>query len=401
MSKPIIKVQDSATILNSLAKQYIGEDVIVQDDLSNILDFGNAYDALPENTRQAIDSQMVTLITEQIFKTVDYRGKYPDLIKTRRSYSDARGIIQFNYPSMPEAIDDATVYDPVPGSTNDPFINHKIEMESDYFSKPFAHRFEYSIPERWGTGMFLSANGFNQLVASVLSAIKAKLRINEANLSMALVRASIIDDMSTVEQADIATRGSARAVNLLARYNDLYSTTLGVDECMLTPEFLRFATNEIWNVFDSMQSFSTVYNGKSYPNYLDESAYFVLLSRVENAMRTHMLSDAFNERYLQLPNYSTVTSWKGITTTVGGAEPDFTSVSTVNDTVEIDGDKVSLDMSGILGTVFGGQKLGIYNYASKETSMYDPVGLKTNHFVHLFGDSVITRYENSVTFYVA
>lgn len=401
MPKPIIKVQDSATILNSLAKQYLGTEVIVNDDLSNIADFGNAYDALPDNTRQAINSQAVTLITEQIFHNVDYKGDYPDLIKSRKAYNAAKGIRQRNYATLPDAIQDLDVYDPEPGSTSDPFINHSITMESEYFCKPFAHRFEFSIPERWGTGMFLSADGWNDLVSAVMSALKSKIRMNEANLSMALIRASIVDDMSTVDTDKISTKGSARGINLLARYNAAYSTTLSVDECMLTPEFLRFATNEIWNVFDAMKSYSTVYNGKQYPNAIDESAYFVMLSRLENAMNTHMLSDAFNERYLQLPNHSTVLSWKGITTTESGAEPDFTAVSTVKDTATIDGKVVSLDMPGIIATVFASEKLGVYDYSTKETSQYDPVGLKTNHFIHLFGDTEIVRYENSVTFYVA
>ena len=391
-TKPLIPVGAAAAAVNSLAKQYIGTEALLADDLSNISDFGRAFEDLDSGTKEIVKSGLVTLITEQLVIAKEYKGNEVDIIRSRGAYDPSAGIIQKNRPNLLQAEDDADVYNPAVNSTSDPFKNNPINFETEYFYKPFQFRYQWSIPERWMTGMFLSRDKFNQFIAAVDTSVKNSLTLNIDNITLSTLRASIALNLNG--------GASPRAINLLKSYNKAFKATLKAEQALQTPEFLRWCLNQISVTLDQLKIYSSLYNEKAYPNHLADPNV-VFLSQFENAAKQYLQADVFNKDLLELPGHSTVVSWKGLVDAKGSV-PSFKSLSTVKDTFSVSWQKtpITVNQDGVVAHIFDNERVGIYNLGMKTTSMADPVGLKTNYWTHVFCSSITDPYENGVTFYI-
>ena len=391
-TKPLIPVGAAASIVNSLAKQSMGSEAVVSDDLSNIADFGRAFEDLDSGTKEIVKSNLITLVTEQLVIANEYKGNEVDIIRSRSEYDPSAGITQINFPLLPQAEDDSDVYNPAPNSTSDPFKNNPINYETEYFFKPFQFRYQWSIPERWMTGMFLSRDKFNQFVEGVNTMVKNAMTLNIDNITLSTLRSSIA--------LNLHGGASPRAVNLLKSFNTTFKTSLKAEQALQNAEFLRWSINQIAVVLKQLRTYSTMYNEKSYPNHVADPKV-VVLDMFENAAKQYLQADVFNKDLLELPGHSTVVSWKGLLEEKGGM-PSFKSLSTVKDTFTFPWEKtpVSIDQSGVVAHIFDINRCGIYNLGVKTTSMSDPVGLKTNYWNHVCGSALTIPYMNSVTFYI-
>ena len=391
-TKPLIPVGAAATIVNSLAKQSMGSEAIVSDDLTNISDFGRTFENLDSGTKEIVKSNLITLVTEQLVIANEYKGNEVDIIRSRSEYDPSAGVTQINFPLLPEAVDDSAVYDPATDSTSDPFKNTPINYETAYFFKPFQFRYQWSIPERWMTGMFLSRDKFNQFIGGVNTMVKNAMTLNIDNITLSTLRSSIA--------LNLHGGNSPRAVNLLKSFNTTFKTTLKAEQALQNAEFLRWSINQIAVVLKQLRSYSTMYNEKAYPNHVDDPKV-VVLDMFENAAKQYLQADVFNKDLLELPGHSTVVSWKGLLEEKGGA-PSFKSLSTVKDTFTFpwENTPISIDQSGVVAHIFDSNRCGIYNLGVKTTSMADPVGLKTNFWNHVCGTALTIPYMNSVTFYI-
>lgn len=391
-TKPLIPVGTAASIVNSLSKQSMGSDALVTDDLSNISDFGRSFDSLDSGTKEIVKSNLVTLVTEQLVIANEYKGNEVDIIRSRSEYDPSAGITQINFPLLPTAEDDSDVYNPAPNSTSDPFKNTPINYETEYFFKPFQFRYQWSIPERWMTGMFLSRDKFNQFVSGVNTMVENALTLNIDNITLSTLRSSIALNLHGGD--------SPRAINLLKSYNKTLNTSLKAKQALQNAEFLRWSINQIAVVLKQLRIYSTLYNEKSYTNNVSDPKV-VVLDMFENAAKQYLQADVFNKDLLELPGHSTVVSWKGLLDEKGGV-PSFNSLSTVKDTFTFPWESapVSVDQSGVVAHIFDVNRCGIYNLGVKTTSMADPVGLKTNYWNHVCGSALTIPFMNSVTFFI-
>lgn len=392
-TKPLIPVGQAASIVNSLAKQYIGTEGLLADDLSNISDFGRSFENLDSGTKQIVKSNLITLVTEQLVIAKEYKGTEVDIIHSRsETYDPSAGITQKIRLNLREAVDDAAAYDSEPNSTSDPFKNIPIEAEAKYFYKPFQFRHEWSIPERWMTGMFMSRGKFNEFISALDISVKNSLALNIDNITRSVLRSSIALNLHGTE--------SPRAVNLLKSYNNTFKTSLKAAQALQTPEFLRWSLNQIAVVMKQLSTFSVLYNEMGYANFMSDPKV-VVLDMFENAAKQYLQADVFNKDLLELPGHSTIVSWKGLLGEKGGV-PTFDSLSTVKETFSVDWEKnpITVDRSGVVAHIFDYGRCAIRNLGIKTTSMADPVGLKTNCWTHVCGSAETDPYENAVTFFI-
>lgn len=391
-TKPLIPMGAAASAVNSLAKQHIGTENLLSDDLTNITDFGRDFENLDSNTKQIVKSGLITLVTDQLVIAREYKGNGVDIIKSRTDYDPSAAITQKNRPNLVQAVDDADVYDPAKNSTSDPFKNNPIDFETKYFYKPFQFRYQWSIPERWLTGMFLSRENFHQFISAVDVAIKNSIALNIDDITLAVLRSSIA--------LNLHKPNSPRSVNLLKTYNATFKTSLKAAQALQTPEFLRWSLNQIAVTLDNLSVFSALYNEMDYPNVMNNPKV-VILSQFENAAKQFLQADVFNKDLLELPGHSKVVSWKSLVKEKGSL-PSFEALSTVKDTFSVDWEKqpINVDQSGVVAHIFDDERCSIKNLGMKTTSQMDPVGLKNNYWTHVCGSSETDPYENSVTFYI-
>lgn len=400
MTTKTIKNHDVSQILNSLSKQYMGDSVIVETDLSNIVEFGKAYDGLDSGTQNMINSGMVALVTEQTFKTKDFTGSGLDLVRSRREYGNHEGIEQRNRMKPIESEDGSAVYNPEPGSTSDPFKNYPIEMETSYYANVWNELFVYSRPDRWFTGLFLEPGRAVEAMNAIEKNVANSITLHLDNYSRAALRASIAYNMNGVDLAN----GGPRAINLMKVFSAYNAgTTLEAERSINDPEFLRFMISEIFKYLRYMREYTTTFNDKEYPNFTaDSDVSLVMLSDVQRQANAYLLSDTYNKELLELPNHTELVSWKG-TKLADGDAFDFKALSTVNEKFIPSGEdqSVTVNTSGVVAHLFDINRVGIEKLSYTQTSQYDPQGLKTNFFTHVFGQTIVDPYENAITFYVA
>ena len=391
-TKPLIPVGAAASIVNSLAKQSMGSEALVSDDLSNITDFGRSFENLDSGTKEIVKSGLVTLVTEQLVIAREYKGNGVDIIKSRSDYDPSAGIIQKNRPNLMQAVDDSDAYNPATNSSSDPYKNNPIDFSTEYFFKPFQFRYQWSIPERWMTGMFLSRENFHQFISAVDTSVKNSLALNIDNLTMATLRSSI--------GLNLHTPTSPRSINLLKSYNKVFKTALKAEQALQNAEFLRWCLNQIAVLMDNLTTFSSLYNEMDYPNIMSNPKV-VILSQFENAAKQYLQADVFNKDLLELPGHSKIVSWKSLVN-AKGTLPSFEVLSTVKDTFSVtwENDPITVDQSGVVAHIFDSERCTINNLGMKTTSQADPVGLKTNYWTHVCGSSITDPYENGVTFYI-
>jgi len=390
--KPLIEVADAAALVNSLSDQYFGG-LKVADDLSNYADLGRTYDQLPADTKEIVTSQMISLVTEQIFKAKNYVGIGPNLIRSYASFDQSGGIVQVNRPALPKAKSDKDVYDPTPGSTSDPFVNYEHEWVSTYFSKVFGWRYDQSRPEKWYSNMLLSADKLNTVVASLDQMVANAYSLDVQNLSLGLIRASIA--------ANIDSAGP-RLVNLLLEFNASHGTTLTAAKATQDPEFMRWSIHRIITVRDDMLTYSKLFNEGKYPNFsTKDSLELVLISQFKNGIDQFLLSDTYNKELLDLPTTMTTPFWKNLGE--GEDMPTFADRTRIADKVTLPGGEapVTVDTTGIVAHLYDSDRIGLFNVGQKVTSQYDPVGLKRNVFTHVAGRDMLDTYANAVTFVIA
>lgn len=404
--KPLIPVEKSADILNQLSSRYMGNDVDVAVDLSNIAEFGKSYDQLDSGTKRIVTSEMITLVTKQLFVSNEYRGNGVNIIRPNDSaYTDNAGIIQKNRAFMPDAVDDSQAYDPEPLSTNDPFVNYPQELATDYYDNQFQYRYQWSQPDRWLTGMFLEPGGMSKVVSLISQQIDNAIKLNIDNITMSTIRASMILNLNEFDEeagahTPVDAAGGPRAINVLGLYNDRFGETLTPDQALQTPDFLRYAVQLIFNTFDQLRMWSDRFNEKAYPTSLDASdAYFLLLSEFRRSLDSYLYADTYHKELVELPYADTIASWSGNIHSSGESSMEIRS--RVHDSVDYYGEKLNADTSYVIGTIFDQERCGIYNMSTHTEDMRDPVGLKTNHFIHIFGQAIMDPYANAVTFYMA
>ena len=391
-----IPLKDVYQGINSLVGQQLGKDYL-QDDTIDWVDFGSDFANLPTQQQNIITGGIAALVTDQLVIHKEYKGHGIDIIRSRKPYSASAGIVQKTRLVLPEAVSDSEVYNPASGSSTNPFKAKSIASETEYFSTKLQYRYEWTQPERWLSGAFLSDTGFNQFIAGVDSSIQNALTLSIDTNTLAAIRASMALNLNG--------GASSRAYNLLAEYNagpNAGGTALTVANALSTPEFLRYAIHRMFIVFDYMNSFTTFYNEKSFPNFSSvEDTHFILLGQFRRSMEQYLLSDAFHDDYLKLPLGDSVPAWKALVS--GAGSPTFLASSSVKDTIEPswEDDPLEMDQSGVLGTIFAKERVGIHNLALTTTNQYDPVGLRTNYWTHVMGQTIVDPYENGVTFYIA
>ena len=396
-TKPLIGVDATAGTLNTLAQQYLGKTELVESDMSNIIDFGSEYEALPEQQRRALTSDFVSLITDQLFISNKFKGTSLDLVRTKADDFTAasRGIIQVSFAEIPEAVDDSEAYDPEPNSsTADKIFKAKpVKVKSYYFAQYNQWRHEITIYEQLFQGMFMNVDKFNSFIGMLWNELRNAVEMSIDNLSRATL-ASLI--------ALYVSKGNTNTkVNLLKRYNDTFGTTLEKEKALTTPEFLRFAANEILTTTKYMEEYTGMYNigGRKHQTRLEDMQIAMLNTFATNS-RTYLHSDTYHKELLELPGAARVNTWQAWKTEADGVI-DLEAASSIKGKYEYEGEEMLVDQSGILAVAFDKNAAGIYNLAVQETSQYDPVGLRTNYWVHVAAQTMISKFANTMVFYIA
>lgn len=340
--------------VNVATKEAIGESVVVQEDLANIVDVGEAV--FNANAMDKYVKALVNRIGKTIFVNRVYEGSAPSVIMDGWEYGS---VLQKVSMGLPEASENET-WELADGQSYDPHVFHAPKnVTAKYFNKYVTFEIDMSFTEEQLKASFNSATELNAFVSMLYTQVENSMTVKLDEL----IRRTI-NNMIGCTIKDITA--GARNIKLLTEYK-LINTTYNksAEEAIKDPDFIRFCAYMIKLTYGRMRTMSTVYNMGKQPRHTPKDmAHVVLLEDFASSADVYLQSDTFHNELTALPTAERVPYWQG-----SGTSYDFDDVSTINIKTS-EGDAV--EQSGIIGVIFDRYALGVSNVERKVTSQWTP-----------------------------
>lgn len=380
-----MKVEQVYTIVNDIAKELIGDTAVVQEDLSNVVDVGNAIFGAASVDNYV--KKLVDHIGKVIFVNRPYSGSVPSVMMDGWEYG---AVLEKISADLPESRENES-WNLTDGKSYDQDVFYQPKVEAKFFSQKVTFEVDLSFTEKQVKGSFSSASQLNGFLSMLYNAVEKAMTLRVDGLVM-----RTINNMTALTLGD--TTGN-RAVNLLKLYNTKFGGGLTAEKAITTPEFIRFASMTMSLYIDRMSKMSTLFNGGGKERFTPSDAlHVVMLSDFKAAAGAYLQSDTFNEQYVALPNAETVPYWQG-----SGTDYSFDSVSSINVKANdgtTDGGK-AVEQSGILAVMFDRDALGVCNIDRRVTTNYNARAEFFTNYYKFDAGYFNDVNENFVVFYVA
>ena len=380
-----MKVEQVWEATNAGVKQAIGDTIVLEKDLSNIVDVGKEVigaDAL-DNYVKGLQNHIGKVITVQRV----YNGEVPSVLMDSWEFGSILEKIKIGLPEASQndswALED--------GKSYDPNIFNAPDVSAKFFNSKTTFEIDMSFTEMQVKESFSSAEQLAGFISGIETAIQNALTMRFDSLVKDTINSLTADTLHQAKQGD---GNNPKAVNLLALYQAEKDETLtNPAEAIQDPEFIRFATLKMRQYQARLRTASNLFNLGGETRFTpDEMLHVVMLNDFKAAAEVYLQSDTYHDEFTALPNSETVNFWQG-----SGTGYDFESVSKINVT---SGDENQVEQSGILAVMFDREALGVTNMDRRVTTHYNPRAEFYNNFYKADASYFTDGDENFVVFYV-
>lgn len=387
-----LDVKQLHSLVNTATTEVLGESGLVQEDLSNLVDIGEAI----VNTEKvdAYVRKLVHHIGKVAFNNRLYVGGAPSVLMDSWEFGS---ILERISAEMPEATENES-WQLEDGKSYDPNVFHQPKINVSFFDSKVTFEIQMSFTDRQVKSSFSSAEQLSSFINMLTVAVQNSLTIKMDSLVMrtiySMIGETINADLRDGEKLN-DQRSTVRAVNLLKLYNATATTKLNFDNCMSNPDFIRFATYTISTYSDRMSKISTLFNIKGSAKFTPiDQQKLVLLSDFARASETYLISGTINPDRVTLPKHDSIPYWQG-----SGKDYSLTDVSAIN--VVTSSNKAQVAMRGIIGALFDSYALGVANLDQRVTTNYNPRAEFYTNFYKVDAGFFNDLAENFVVFFIA
>lgn len=385
-----MKVTQVYEILNDITKEVVGDSVIVQEDLSNVVEVGKAF----ENIEKGLDNYVRKLhdhIGKVVFVNRVYRGRAPQLLMDGWEFGSILEKVRGDLPEATEneswALEDGTTYE------QDIFTAPKISVK--FFNNKITFEIPISITEKQVKSAFSNATQLNAFFSMIQTNIENAMTVKLDSLIMRTVNAGIAETLyAEVPNGTYTGRSGVKAVNLLYLYNTEKGTTLTPAQAIKDPEFIRYATLQLGLYVDRLQVMSTLFNVGGTTKFTPrDRLHLLMLSEFKRGADVYLQSDTFHDEYTRLPEADAITYWQG-----SGTDYNFADTSKI-DVVTPSGHAVTL--SGVLAVMFDRDAMAVCNVDRRVTDHWNGKAEFWNYWHKYDARYILDLDENIVVFYIA
>lgn len=380
-----MKVEDASALINQAAKNFSGLEATVNQDLSNIVDFGRAIE-----DAMGFDVFFGKLVDQ--FNTIKFWSR-PYVTFAPNVYMEAErfGSIRAMYRTGYLKSQASPVWDLQQGMSYDPFIVNKQDVQARFWNDRFSSELE---PQTIVKDQIESAFRNETELLSFIGMLEMARNNSHGRawdeLIMSLFQALI---------GMCVNAGGMQDIKLLTEYNTIASTPLTSSNALFDEGFIRYAIYRMGIIRDQMRLVTGMFNTSHWETATSpERQKTVMISDFARAagVYLHDAPNQFNTGSLQIPDADIVPAWQGMGTS--GALSDRMAI---NATMKIDGNSVTSEAGGVLAVVYDEWALGVSSYKHTITSQYNPRGQYTNYFDTMFGGYFMSPDENAVVFRMA
>lgn len=390
-----MKVTQLHALVNSVTKEVLGSEAVVNEDLSNIVAIGKEI-VNSENVDNYV-KKLVNHIGKVVFVNRLYAGGVPSVLMDSWEYGS---ILEKVSADLPDATENET-WELQDGKTYNPDVFYQPKVSAQFFNSMITFEIPLSFTERQVKESFSNANQLNGFISMLTTSVENAMTVRLDALIMRTINNMTAETLASELDPETTgvinlTKGSVRSVNLLAKYNAGKTTAnqIKLADAITNPDFIRFATYTIGIYSDRMSKISTLFNGGAKERFTPKDLqHTVLLSDFAVASETFLGADLQNADKVTLPNHDTVPYWQG-----SGVDYSFDEISKID--VKTSTGK-TVKVGGIIGVMFDRDALGVTNLDRRVTTNYNPKAEFYTNFYKFDSGYYNDLNENFVVFYVA
>lgn len=386
-----MEVKQIYTLVNEITNELLGS-AIVKEDLSNVVDVGNAV--FNANRVDNYVRSLVNHIGRVIFVDRAYSGSVPSVLMDSWEFGSVLEKISCDLPAATEN----SSWDLTNGETYNPNVFYKPSVSVKFYNSKTTFEIPLSFTEMQIKESFSNAEQLNGFLTMLYNSVEKSMTIKLDSLIMRTINNMIGETIhhEIPESVNYSTTSTIKAVNLLKLYNDSHGTTVTADKCLDNPDFIRYATYIISVYGERITKISSLFNIGGKERFTPKDVLrCVLLSDFKKASEVFLKSDLYNEQYATLPEADSVPYWQGSGTNYG-----FSDITKIH--IQLASDNTTeIQMSGILGVMFDKDALGVSNLNRRVTTNYNPKAEFYTNFYKFEAGYFNDMNENFVVFFVA
>ena len=375
-----MKLTQIATLLNeTLVPNYLGEETTIAEDLSNIVELGDAIANLDGDEVKNFAGDFIVGVARNVMDTRNYRRDTYGLMNDAREYG---GVIQRVKAKLLGA-SDSPIWTLESGQDYFDGKYYGIETDVKIYSKDTAFQVKNSIPTEMYKQYFTSADGVREFVAMIESTVDNTITV-ELNVLA-----------KTTLQQLIATVSADRSISLLSLYNTSAGLTgadqLTADDALHNAPFLRWCAEQIVRLRDMTQDYNEKYNDGTVPTFTPaEDLRVTLLSEFARAIEFNMEADTFHRDLVSVGEYNTINFWQNASDSL------LPSLGVTAEVKTVTGENEPVTISNVVGIIHDRYTAGLTARHDKITAQYIANGDYTTYFHHVANSRFIDTRNTAV-----
>lgn len=384
-----MEVKQIYDIMNTVTDEVLGTENLVKEDLSNIVDIGTEI-----FNASAVDNYVKSLVNhigKVVFVNRPYSGSAPSVLMDGWKFSS---VLQKINTELPEAQENES-WDLVDNASYDPNVFKKPQVSTKFFNKKVTFEIQMSFTEMQVKESFSSVEQLNGFMSMLYTAIDNSMTVKLDSLIMRTINNMIGETVyAEYGAANINSKSTTKAVNLLYLYNQQYNKTLTAAAALTDPDFIRYAAYVIGMTANRMSKISKIFNVGGKDRFTPaDYLHVVMLTDFKKAADVFLQSNTFNDEFTKLPKAEEIPYWQG-----SGTGYAFNDVSKVYIKTASGHDET---VTGVLGVMFDRDALGVTNYNRRVTTNYNPKAEFFNNWYKFDAGYFNDSNENFVVFFVA
>lgn len=384
-----MEVKQIYSIMNTVTNEILGTENIVKEDLSNIVDIGT--EIFNANAVDNYVKSLVNHIGKVVFVNRPYAGGAPSVLMDGWEFGS---VLQKLTAEMPEAQVNES-WNLTDGASYDPNVFKKPQISTKFFNKKVTFEIQMSFTEMQVKESFSNGDQLNAFMSMLYTAIDKSMTVKLDGLIMRTINNMIGETVyDEYGAANINSKSTNKAVNLLYLYNQQYNKSLTAAAALTDADFIRYAAYVMGMTASRLTKISKTFNiGEKDRFTPSDMLHVVMLTDFKKAADVFLQSGTFNDEFTRLPKAEEVPYWQG-----SGTGYAFNDVSKVYIKTASGHDET---VTGVLGVMFDRDALGVTNYNRRVTTNYNPKAEFFNNWYKFDAGYFNDFNENFVVFFVA
>lgn len=382
-----MEVKQIYDYVNEGTKEWIGEESLLKEDLSNLVDVGEAI-----FNANAVDNYVKSLVDhigKVIFVDRIYKSGAPSVLMDGWEFGSVCEKVSTDIPEAEESED----WELIDGASYDQQIFYKPAVEVKFYNGKKVFTIPRSFTQKQVKSSFSNAQQMNSFLTMLRNAVAKSITVKTDKLIYATICNFIGETVyNEVSSGSISGRSGVKAVNLLYMYNQRYGKNLTASEMNTDKDFCRFATYTIGLYSDRLRIMSTLFNINGKARFTPaDLQHLVLVSDFARGAEVYLQSDTFHNDLTKLPNYEAVPMWQGSGTSYNESMKVKITTASGHD----------VEVTGVLGVLFDHDALGVSNLEQQVRTAYNAKGDFYNNYYSFESNYFNDFNENFIVFYGA